>query len=129
MIEYKRNPSLKDDFESHKIKPTSDGVPITTTKHSPNTVLGASLVLESILPELTNEQINSVAPLLAQEFEDYGTTRRLMVLELVKNSAPKEQPRIHDVNWAEGYNACRKTFLTRIENMKRKITGNNRVSL
>jgi hypothetical protein len=52
---------------------SNDEAPLTFVQHKRNTVLGASLVLEAILPELTTEQINRASPLLAKEFDNYKT--------------------------------------------------------
>ena len=47
----------------------SDQIPLTFTRHPRNTILGASLILERLLPDLSVEKINELSPLLAEEFE------------------------------------------------------------
>jgi len=44
-------------------------------------------------------------------------------LARVREIVPKEQPLIHDVNWAEGYNACRKTFLKTLTPLSLESAG------
>lgn len=49
---------------------TDDSAPIFNAKHPRNTVLGASLVLEGLLIDLTKEQINRASTALAKEFQE-----------------------------------------------------------
>jgi len=42
---------------------------------------------------------------------------RREALEEVLGVLPKEKPLIHDVNWAEGYNACRKTTIKHFDSL------------
>lgn len=49
---------------------TDDGMVINFIKHPRNSVLGASLFLEGLFPELSKQIINEMAPLAAQEFQE-----------------------------------------------------------
>lgn len=60
---------MKDIF-SFKGKITDDSEPITFKSHPRNTVLGASLLLEAFFPDITTQELNRVAPLLADEFNE-----------------------------------------------------------
>lgn len=53
-----------------KIKTTGDGIALTFQKHPRNSILGASLVLETMFPKLSRKKINELAPYLAQEFQE-----------------------------------------------------------
>lgn len=54
--------------ETSSWEPTDDGVPIQTMKYPRNTILGASLFLESI--GLTKEQIAELSEFTAKEFQE-----------------------------------------------------------
>jgi len=58
-----------------EIKPTNDEQPIYFIKHSLDTPLGASLLLERILPELTAKQISKASIPLAKEFNKFKLER------------------------------------------------------
>ena len=53
-----------------KTKPTSDDKPLTFKKHPRNTILGASLFLESLFPDLDAKTINRLSPIVAREFQE-----------------------------------------------------------
>lgn len=53
-------------------EPTDDSAPIRTTKHPRNTLLGASLFLESI--GLDREQIAALSEFTAKEFQDLASS-------------------------------------------------------
>ena len=81
--------------------------------------------LISELQERNRERVNEPPFISSNEkFHYVVTPERLYQLtqqtaEAVRDwcvdNMPKEKPLVHDVNWAEGYNACRRTILTQLQ--------------
>ena len=59
----------KDCGLSPALSPQDDGVALFSKRHSRSSILGASLELESIFPDMPVEEINRASILLADAFE------------------------------------------------------------
>lgn len=71
-------------------EPTDDGMPIKTMRHPRNTVLGASLELERMLPDMPIQEINRVSILLAQAFQEEFASRTEALIAGLEGMKKKE---------------------------------------
>mgnify|MGYP001565700844 CR=1 FL=1 len=101
-----------------------DSLPLSFQKHPRNTVLGASLQLEALLPYLSKEKINELSPILAREFEDMRRRAKLEAVEDMEKMVNQrsDASALGQYRYAEAYDKAISDVLSRLAAYRGSLT-------